>query len=145
MAIGPVEVLVLRFEGNRFNGHVVPEFRRLTEAGTVTLIDGVIVTKDTEGDVAFAEIGQLDANHDAAELGSVLQHLEALISEEDVLELAADLAPDSTMAILVVEHTWVKPLRDAIVESGGVLDSALRFPGDVVEEFLAELAAAGVE
>jgi hypothetical protein len=71
-----------------------------------------------------------------------MDRLDSLISDEDVAELAADLEPNSSQAILVFEHTWAKPLRDAIVDSGGVLANNFRVPGLVVEELLAELAAA---
>jgi hypothetical protein len=43
----------------------------------------------------------------------------------------------------VFEHTWAKPLRDAIVNSGGGLEDDFRVPGLVVEELLAELAELG--
>ena len=69
-----------------------------------------------------------------------MDQLESLISDEDVQELAASLEPDSSEAILVFEHTWAKPLRDAIVESGGQLANNFRVPGLVVDELLAELA-----
>ncbi len=59
------------------------------------------------------------------------------------MELAAALEPNSSEAILVFEHTWAKPLRDAIVNSGGVLENDFRVPGLVVDELLAELAELG--
>ena len=59
MALGPVEVLVFSFPGNQFNGEIIPELERLTAAGIITVIDGVFVTKDDAGDVAFVEFEQL--------------------------------------------------------------------------------------
>jgi hypothetical protein len=38
---------------------------------------------------------------------------------------------------MAFEHTWMKPLRDAVVEAGGVLLDSVRIPGAVVEEILA--------
>ncbi len=141
MALGPVEVLVLRFPGNQFTGEIIPELERLTSNGIITVIDGVFVTRDGAGDVTFVEFEQLDAGHDAARLAGVLDQLESLISDEDVLELADGLAPGDSEAILVFEHTWSKPFRDAIVGSGGVLVDQLRLPGQAVDELLDELAA----
>jgi hypothetical protein len=69
-----------------------------------------------------------------------MNQLDSLISDEDVEELAASLEPDSSEAILVFEHTWAKPLRDAIVASGGVLADNFRVPGMVVDEILDALA-----
>jgi len=141
MALGPVEVLVLNFPGSQFNGAIIPELERLTSSGIITVIDGVFVTRDGSGDVTFVEFGELGENHDAARLAAVLDQVESLISDEDVLELADGLAPGDSEAILVFEHTWAKPFRDAIVESGGVLTGEMRLPGLAVDELLDELAA----
>jgi Family of unknown function (DUF6325) len=141
MALGPVEVLVFSFPGNQFNGAIIPELERLTASGTITVIDGVFVTRDDAGDVAFLEFEQLGENHDAARLAGVLDQIESLISDEDILELADGLAPGDSEAILVFEHTWAKPFRDAIVESGGILSGEMRLPGLAVDELLDELAA----
>ncbi len=44
-----------------------------------------------------------------------MDQLDSLISDEDIAERAVALEPNSSEAILVFEHTWAKPLRDAIV------------------------------
>lgn len=67
---------------------------------------------------------------------------DGLISDEDVLELTASVAPNSSAAILAFEQTWVKPLRDAIVAVGGELVQDLGFPGSVADEVLAAVAEA---
>jgi hypothetical protein len=141
MALGPVEVLVFSFPGNQFNGEIIPELERLTANGTITVIDGVFVTRDLAGDITFVEFEQLGAGHDAARLASVLDQVESLISDEDIQELAEGLAPGDSEAILVFEHTWAKPFRDAIVGSGGILTGEMRLPGAAVDELLDELAA----
>ncbi len=141
MGLGPIEVLEVGFPGNRFNGAILPELERLIETGTIALIDGLFVTKGADGEVEFLEFDQIDANDDAAKLAELVDQLDDLISDEDVAELAAGLEPESSAAILVFEHTWAKPLRDAIVDSGGVLAANFRVPGLVVDEVLAELQA----
>jgi len=140
MALGPIEVLVISFPGNQFNGAIIPELERLVDNDTISIIDGVLVQKDADGEVTFTEFEELGGNADAERLANVMDQLESLISDEDVQELAASLEPDSSEAILVFEHTWAKPLRDAIVESGGQLANNFRVPGLVVDELLAELA-----
>ena len=141
MALGPVEVLVFSFPGNKFNGAIIPEIERLTASGTITVIDGIFVTRDDAGDITYVEFAELGQNHDAARLAGVLDQIESLISDEDILELADGLAPGDSEAILVFEHTWAKPLRDAIVGSGGILTGEMRLPGQAVDELLDELAA----
>jgi len=63
-----------------------------------------------------------------------------LLSAEDVDELAAGLQPNSSAAVLVFEHTWAAPLKQAIEDSGGRLVANLRVPGRVVDEVLAAVA-----
>ena len=141
MALGPIEVLVLEFPGSQFNGEILPELERLIDDNTITLVDGLLIRKDEQGDVVFVEFDELGGNEDVKRLESVMDQLDSLISDDDVNELAAGLANDASGAILVFEHTWIKPLRDAIVDSGGVLAAHFRVPGAVVDELLGELAA----
>jgi hypothetical protein len=140
MALGPIEILVIEFPGNQFTGDIIPELERLIETDTISIIDGLLVKKDDNGDVTFIEFDELGINDDASKLAGVLDQLDALISDEDVEAWAADLAPGNSEAILVFEHTWAKGFRDAVVNSGGILAENLRIPGAVVEELMADLA-----
>ena len=140
MALGPIEVLVISFPGNQFTGEIIPELERLVGNDTISIIDGLLVRKDADGEVTFFEVAERGGDADVDRLAGVMDQLESLISDDDVQELAASLEPDSSEAILVFEHTWAKPLRDAIVSSGGVLANNFRVPGMVIDELLAELA-----
>ncbi len=137
MPLGPVEIVVIAFPENRFSGLIVPELRKLVDAGTVTVIDGLFATKDESGSVALVEFGELVGGGDASALGSVVDRVEGIISDEDVDAFTSGLEPNSSAAILAFEHTWMTPLRDAVVGSGGVLLDSVRIPGAVVEEILA--------
>jgi uncharacterized membrane protein len=142
MALAPIEVLVVSFPGNQFSGDILPELERLVEAEIISIVDGVLVRRDGVDDplvvLELAEIG--DDDDDAGRLAALLDQVDALVSDEDVDALAEALEPNSSAAILVFEHTWAKNLRNAIVDSGGVLTANFRVPGLVVEEVLAELA-----
>jgi hypothetical protein len=140
MALGPIEILVIEFPGSQFTGEIVPELEKLIANDTISVIDGLLVKKDANGEVTFVEFDELGINDDASRLAGVVDQLDALISDEDVEEWAAALAPGNSEAILVFEHTWAKPFRDAVVRSGGVLGANIRLGGDVVEELLAELS-----
>jgi Family of unknown function (DUF6325) len=140
MGLGPIEILVIEFPGSQFTGEIIPELERLIESDTISIIDGLLVKKDLNGDVTFIEFDELGINDDASKLAGVVDQLDALISDEDVEAWAAELAPGNSEAILVFEHTWAKPFRDAVVRSGGVLGANIRLGGEVVDELLAELA-----
>ena len=140
MALGPIEVLVVGFPGNQFNGQIIPELEKLIDTDTISIVDGILVRKDEDGEITFTEFDELGANADATRLAEIMDQIDSLISDDDVNELVSALEPNSSAAILVFEHTWSKPFRDAIVDSGGVLVANFRVPGLVVDELLAELA-----
>ena len=120
MALGPIEIVVIGFPGNEFNGQILPELERLIENDTISVVDGLFLMKDADGEVEFVEFDEIGANDDAERLAGLVDQLDALISDEDVGEFAAQLEPNSSAAMLAFEHTWAKPFRDAIVASGGV-------------------------
>ena len=140
MTLGPIEVIVAGFPGNRFNGKIMPALQSLVDRDIVSVVDGLLIMKDGDGVVTFVELEEIDANDDAAALAGLLDQTDGLLSDEDVEELAMALEPNSSAAALVLEHTWAKPLRDAIVDSDGVLIANFRVPGLVVQEVLDALA-----
>jgi hypothetical protein len=141
MALGPIEVLLIGFPGNQLNGAIRPEIQRLIDADIISLIDALLLRKDRNGDIAFSEFHEEGGNEDASRLATLIDQIDDLISDEDVATLAEGLEPNSSAAILIFEHTWAKPLRDAIADSGGVLAAQYRVPGLAIDQLLNELAA----
>lgn len=141
MTLGRIEVLVIGFPGNQFNGEILPELQRLVDNETISIVDGLLIVKDVGGNIDVIELEEADANPEAARLAAMMQQIDSLISDEDVDELAATLDNESSAAILVFEHTWSKPLRDAIVGSGGVLAAQFQVPGAAVDVLLDELSS----
>jgi len=138
--LGPIEVLTISFPGSKFNGKILDEVQKLTDRNIVNIVDGLLVRKTASGDIEFTEFGQDDLEADVAPLADLLGEVVVdLLSEEDARELAAGLEPGSSAAMIVLEHEWVKPLRDAAADSGGILLSDLHVPGRVVDEVLRAL------
>ena len=136
--LGPVELLFVEFPGNEFTGEIVPALSELIEQGTIRVLDLVFVAKDADGNAVGIELEELPSESKDA-FNELVDELESLISEEDVEDLAEALEPNSSAAIMLYEHTWAIPFRDAVAGSGGRL--VLRLP--ITEEALAEIAAAG--
>jgi hypothetical protein len=137
VALGPIEVVVLGFPGSRFTGEIRPRILDLVERGIVSVIDALFVTKDAEGEVTFLELQQLVDDPDVRALAELLSRQRELLSAEDVTELVAALEPGSSALALVFEHTWMIPVREAVLASGGVLLADLHIPPQVVDEVLA--------
>lgn len=138
--LGPIEFLLLGFDGNRFNGGIVPAMAELVSDGLVRLLDVSIVMKDDAGEVHILEMGELPA--DIAEaVRQVAGSDRGLLSEEDLREVADTLAPGTTVAALLVEHLWANRFAHAVQAAGGELLSAKRISGALVDKARLTLGA----
>jgi hypothetical protein len=137
MTLGPIEVVVLGFPGSRFTGEIRPRILDLVQRGIVSVVDALFISKDVEGAVTFLELQQLADDPDVAALGELLSRQLDLLTADDATELVAGLEPGSSALALVFEHTWMIPVREAIVESGGILLADLHVPPDVVDQVVA--------
>jgi uncharacterized membrane protein len=163
MAIGPVQLLVLGFNHPDFHGEITQELERLRESDTVRVIDALAVHKDAEGEIEVAHLSNLTKD-EAVKLGTKVGALIGLAIEgEDGLEKGAeagalaaadgvqifsddqawdvleDIPNDSAAALLLIEHHWAVPLRDAIARAGGFrLSDGFISPLDLVEIGLLE-------
>jgi Family of unknown function (DUF6325) len=126
--LGPVDYLVVGFPADKadFSGAMADELKKLMDAGTVRVLDLVLVTRAGDGTVDVAELREKDES-EVGELRSLEADLSLLLAEEDVARVAADLEPGSA-AVLVWESTWAGPLASAIRHSGGELISTGRIP-----------------
>jgi len=140
MPLGPVEYIILGFPGNRFNGEIAPELRKLVESGTIRVLDLVFIMKDADGNVEAVE---LEDHDDVALFNSLEGEVGGLISTEDIEYAAADLEPNSSAALLIWEDVWATPFVEALRASGAVLLEGSRIPHDLIEAAEAELASAG--
>jgi uncharacterized membrane protein len=158
MAIGPVQLVVLGFTHPDFHGEVIEELERLRESDTVRVIDALAVYKDADGDLEVEHLSNL-TQEEAIELGSKIGALiglgiegeegieagavlgaeaaaegDQLLSVSDAWDVLEDIPPDSAAALLLLEHHWAVPLRDAIARAGGFrLSDGFISPLDLVE------------
>ena len=143
MTLGPIEMVVLGFPGSQFNGEILPSILDLVERNVVSIVDALFITKDGDGTTEFIEITEIDDDPEVNRLGAILSSELELLSDEDVEDVADQLAPGASALVLIFEHTWMKPVRQAIIDSGGVLIADIHVPGEVVDEVLAAAAAQG--
>ena len=158
MAIGPVQLIVLGFDHPEFHGEIIDELERLRETDTVRVIDALAVHKDTAGEIEVAHLSNL-TKEEAIELGSKVgaliglgiegeEGLEAgakagaeaaadgieIFDEEQAWDVIEEIPPGSAAALLLIEHHWAVPLRDAIARAGGFrISDGFISPLDLVE------------
>jgi uncharacterized membrane protein len=159
MAIGPVQLIVLGFNHPDFHGEVIAELERLRESGTVRVVDALAVYKAPDGELAVEHLSNLtqaeaiefgtkigaliglgiDGEEGAeagAEAGAEMAAAEGIDvfgdpGEWDVLE---DIPNDSAAALILLEHHWAVPLRDAIARAGGFrISDGFISPLDLIE------------
>jgi uncharacterized membrane protein len=135
VTLGPVELVVLGFPGSRFSGEIQPQIRDLVDRNIVSIVDALLVMKDDQGDVTLFELEELEeADAELRALHALVEQELDLISDEDAEVFAAELAPGSSALAIAFEHTWMRPVREAVVNSGGVLIADVQIPAQVVNE-----------
>ncbi len=119
--LGPIDYIVVGFEGNNFDGSVLSELAKATDAGVIRLVDLVFVLKDADGSVVMAEVE--DQHEDLKEVAASIGHVGdlPLLTEDDVQKLGASMPDDTSAAVLVIEQLWAKGLKQALLNVGAKL------------------------
>ena len=137
MAVGPCDLIVVKFPGNKFKGEIAPALAALMEKGTIKVIDVLFAIKDEKGELTVLELKDLDGDG-VADVVSVVE-VRGAIGPEDV-DLAAEvLEPNSSALLLLFENTWAAEIVQAMRDADGELLFSERIPAAVVEEALAAL------
>ncbi|MDF5752165.1 hypothetical protein [Spongiactinospora sp. TRM90649] len=147
MSIGPVQLLVLGFNHPEFHGEIIAELERLRQNDTVRVIDALAVYKDKSGELEVEHLSNLTQD-EAIEIGTVIGALiglgiageagseagavlgaekveqagglHPLPSEQELWDVIGDIPNDSAAALILLEHHWAVPLRDAVTRAGGL-------------------------
>jgi hypothetical protein len=135
-SIGPVDVAVIAFDGNQFNGDVAPALAALHDSGTVRVINLAFVRKDADGTTSFIEVGDADV---AAAFERVNNTQFDLLSDEDLTEIADGLQPSSSAMVIVWENSWLARFATAVRESNGSVLALERIPRENVLRAVAAL------
>jgi hypothetical protein len=125
--LGPVDYLIVEFPAgaSSFTGEMAAELVALVEAGTIRVIDILILTKNEDGSVDAMELSDIE---ELGELQAIEAELAELLAEEDVANLAAAMDPGSTAGVLIWENLWAAPFAAAARRSGGQLIANGRIP-----------------
>ena len=159
MAVGPVQLIVLGFNHPDFHGEIINELERLRKSDTIRVIDALAVHKDADGNIEVAHLSNLTMD-EAVELGSKIGALIGLgiegeagaelgaeagaeaaaqggvqvFSDQDAWDVLDDIPNDSAAALLLLEHNWAVPLRNAVARAGGFrLSDGFVSPLDLIE------------
>ncbi len=119
MTLGPLEYLVVGFEGNRFHGQILSELRAAKEKGIIRIVDLVLLTKDDQGNFAAMELSDL-SKEESEQFAPLAGDILRLLTVEDIEQVAADIPNNCSAGLLLFEHTWAIGLKEAIKNAGGI-------------------------
>jgi uncharacterized membrane protein len=143
LTLGPVQMLIVGFQGDNFDGSIMEELNRLKEHDIVRLIDLMFVKKNEEGELETHHVSDLSSDEaeqfgaivgalvgfgaegeEGAEYGAVAGAAEledGHVFDDDAVWYLGDAIPEGTAAaVALLEHRWAIPLRDKIAKAGGL-------------------------
>ena len=135
--LGPIDFIIVGFEGNKFDGSVLKALTDEIDKGIIRLIDLAVISKDSEGDVATVNLSDYGDKFVVKFYESYASG-EKVIADDDIQETADLLENDTAAGLLVIEHLWAKPLKKALLDAGGVLISEGRIHPDAAQELTVE-------
>jgi uncharacterized membrane protein len=152
--LGPVQILVLGFENLTLQDGIVSELGRLRKLEIVRLVDMVVVTKTENGDLAGVNASDLNETESAqfrgmaaalvglesaaegmqagVRAGSEVAEARGFLGDERTWSVADAIPPGHLAIVVLLEHRWAIPLRDAVQRFGGeTLADAWVHPDDL--------------
>lgn len=136
-ALGPIDYVIIEFPPGQqdFSGEVIDEIGALVGAGTIRLIDAIVLTKDADGSVEAVELSELEG---PPSLGSLIEDVADFLAEADIATLAEVMEPGSVAGALVYENRWAAPFAAAARRAGGRLVADGRIHSQDIAAALAE-------
>ena len=130
MGVGPVDVYIIGFPGNKFTGRIAPAIMDLVENGTIRVLDLLFVMKDADGVVTSLKAADID--EEGAAFLSIDTTQPGALGHEDAEEVSDDLPPNSSALLVAFENRWAGKLVDALQAADAVVIDSIRIPADVV-------------
>jgi len=136
---GPVDVLILAAGAPHFDGSVLAELERLSEAGTIRVLDAMVLLKDETGKPWQLDLKELPSEF-AAAVQFIPDETQGLFQADDAATLYEGMVPGSAIFALAIEHAWAVKLVNALYDAGVELAGQFRVPAVVVDEAFASLS-----
>ena len=125
--LGPVDWIVVEFEGSTLNGKIAPILKDYVDRELIRVLDLLFFKKAEDGSFEAFEATDLE-DSEIGELRAYETELAMLLSEQDVADLADTIEPGSSAAVLVWENLWAAPFGAAVRHAGGQLVASGRIP-----------------
>jgi len=130
MPLGPVDVYIIGFPGNKFSGEIVPAILEQVDKGNIRVIDVLFIMKDAEDNVVTLSIEDLGPEGAAFVELDIVQP--GALGDEDAEEVAEDIPTNSSALLIAYENTWMEDLVGAFARADAIVIDQVRIPADVV-------------
>ena len=137
---GPVDLFVMAAGAPQFDGSVLAELERLTEAGTIRVLDAMVLLKNEDGSALRVELKDLPTEQSAS-VSFIPAETQGLFDSEDEGTLMEGMVAGSAVFALAIEHLWAVGLVNALYNAGVELAIHTRIPAPIVDEAFASLEA----
>ena len=130
---GPIDYIVVGFEGNNFDGSILTALADSIDSGIIGLIDLAIVGRDKDDKVIKLRVSDIGDDY-MISFVKKYKPSESSVNEEDLEEVADLIEKNCVAGLLVIEQLWAKPLKKALIDANGVLLAEGRIHPDAMLE-----------
>jgi len=128
---GPVEILLIELAGDPLDERLWNLVAEHVDSERLRLLDAVVLRRDPHG------VLQLIEAEDAPVASGVDPALTGLLGEDDLAELAEQVAAGSNAVAVAVEHVWARSMAERLIELDGRVLAAHRIPAQTVNDLIA--------
>ena len=133
MSSGPVELLVLKYTGDKFTGIPAAKVKALVDMGFIRIIDVIFVRKGEDAKITVLELNDLD-DDEHGHFDPLVHDITGLLNEEDVATLTAEWEPRTAAVVALFENVWAGEFRKAVEDAGGEVILSERIPRSVIDK-----------
>ena len=141
IAHGPVDVFVMAAGHPKLDGSVLAELERLSDAGTIRVLDAMLLLKNEDGSAQRLEIKDLPVEQSVT-AALIPAATPGLFDGEDEATLIEGMVPGSAVFALAIEHLWAVKLVNLLYDAGVEMAIHTRVPAPVVDDAFAALEVA---
>ncbi len=131
--LGPIDYIIVGFEGNKFNGSILRALGDAIDNGTIALVALALISKNDKGTVSTIDVANTGDDY-AVNFVEKYKPGSEKVDKDDIQEMADLLENNTSAGLLVIEQLWAKPLKKAIIDANGVLVAEGRIHPDAAEE-----------
>lgn len=132
-AYGPIDFILIEFPSDEVQSAAAEALFDLVEAGTVRLLDLVVVRKYADGAIEVLDLDTLAGELSFTRFAGARS---GLLGPDDIAQAGEAIEHGSMAALIIFENSWAAPFVAAVRSGGGELVASMRIPASDVMDAL---------